>query len=346
MDIGVDILKADKSSLIVWDEGHERLVAKAARGFSAETMELLSFSRGEGTFGHVAATGEPVIVDDALTDPRRRDERPEVVEASILLEGIRSFMHLPIKIGDEVFGVFSAIFTTPHTFGEDDLRRFTALAGRAALAIENARLYEQAQQVAALEERNRLARELHDSVKQQALAASFQLGTAITLFDCDPQTAKKHLSEADNLVDSVRTELSALILKLRPQAMDRKDITEIINDYAIEWAHQSGIEVHVDVQEPTGLSLELKRALFRILQESLANVARHGSAECADVILRVDPDIQLIVRDDGHGFDTQVEHSGMGLQSMRERSEALNGSFTVDSEPGEGTCVSVTFPVA
>jgi signal transduction histidine kinase len=346
VDIGVDILKADKSTLIVWDEGREQLVARAARGFSPETMALLSFSRGEGTFGHVAATGESVIVEDALTDPRRKHERPEVVQAAISLEGIRSFMHLPIKIGDDVFGVFSAIFTTPQTFDEDDLRLFTALAGRAALAIENARLYEQAQQIAALGERNRLARELHDSVKQQALAASFQLGTAVTLFDSDPQTAKKHLLEADNLVDAIRKELTDLILELRPQAMDKKDITETINDYVVEWAHQSGIEVQVDVQEPTELSLEVKLALFRILQESLANVARHSSAECVDVVLRVDEDTQFIVKDDGQGFDTRVEHGGMGLQSMRERAESLDGSFTVESHPGEGTRVSVSFPVS
>ena len=345
VDISVDILKADKSSLLVWDEGRERLVARAARGFSPETMALLSFSRGEGTFGHVVTTGEPVIVDDALTDPRRKDERPEVVQAAILLEGIRSFMHLPIKIGDDVFGVFSAIYTSPQTFGEDDLRLFTALAGRAALAIENARLFEQSQQVAALGERNRLARELHDSVKQQALAASFQLGTAITLFECDPQNAKKHLLEADNLVDVIRKELTDLILELRPRAMDGKNIAETIHDYAVEWAHQSGIKVHVDVLEPTGMSLEVKQALFRILQESLANVARHSSAECVDVILRVDEDIQFIVKDDGQGFDTQMDHDGMGLQSMRERAEFLDGSFTIETASREGTCILVTFPV-
>ena len=345
VDIGVDILKADKSFLIVWDEGRERLVVRAARGLSPETIGLLSFSMGEGSIGHVADTGDPVIMEDTLADPRRKDERLEVVQAAVLSEGVRSFMHLPIKIGGEVFGVFNASFTTPHIFGEDDLRLFTALAGRAALAIENARLYEQAQHVAASEERNRLARELHDSVKQQALAASFQLGTAVTLFDSDPQTAKKHLLEADNLVDTVRKELSDLILELRPQVMDREDITETIRDYANEWAHQSGIEIHIDLQEPTRSSSEVKQTLFRILQESLANVARHSSAGSVDVRLLADEDLRLIVTDNGQGFDTQMEYGGMGLQSMRERAESLSGSFIVESEPGEGTRISVTFPI-
>jgi NarL family two-component system sensor histidine kinase LiaS len=206
-------------------------------------------------------------------------------------------------------------------------------------------LLKRRQEMAVSEERNRLARDLHDSAKQQALAASFQIGTALTLFESDAQTAKSHLDEADRLVDSVRKELTDLIHELRPQAMNGKDIAETINDYAIEWAHQSGIEVHVDVQEPVGLSLEVKQALFRILQESLANIARHSSAEFVDIMLRVDEDIQLVVKDDGQGFDTQLEHDGMGLQSMRERAESLTGSFTVESMPGEGTRVSVTFPV-
>lgn len=347
VDIAVDILRADKSSLMVWDEGRKRLEARVARGFSPETMALLSFSRGEGTFGHVAATGEPVIVEDALTDPRRNDERPEVVQAAVMMEGIRSFIHLPITIGDEVFGVFSAVFTTPQTFGEDDLRRFTALAGRAALAIENAHLYEQAQQVATLEERNRLARELHDSVKQQALAASFQLGTAITLFDREPDTAKNHLIEADHLVNSVRVELTDLIHELRPPTMNDQDFVVTLNDYAIEWAHQSGIEVNVDVQGNNGLFLEAKQTLFRILQEALANVARHSAAQSVDISLSYGVDaVLLTITDDGGGFDTSAQHDGMGLSSMRERAESLKGEFTVESQLGEGTRISVTLPMS
>jgi signal transduction histidine kinase/putative methionine-R-sulfoxide reductase with GAF domain len=342
VDIGVDILKADKSFLIVWDEGRERLVVKAARGLTPETMALLFFSRREGSVGHVAGTGEPLIMEDTLADSRRKDERPEVVQAAVLSEGVRSFIHLPIKIGDDVFGVFNASFTTPHTFNEDELRLFTALAGRAALAIENAHLYEQAQQMAALGERNRLARELHDSVKQQALAASFQLGTAITLFDREPETAKKHIIEADHLVNSVRVELTDLIHELRPPTMNGQDFAVTLNDYAIEWAHQSGIEVNVDVQGNNGLSLEVKQTLFRILQEALANVARHSDARSVDVSLSYGSDtVSLTITDDGSGFDTSAQHDGMGLNSMWERAETLKGEFTVESEPGEGTRIIV-----
>jgi GAF domain-containing protein len=345
VDIAVDILKADKSSLIVWDENQQRLVARVVRGFSQETKGLLSFSQEEGTFGHVFTTGEPVIVEDALGDPRKEFERPEVVQATTEKEGIRSFMHLPIKIGDEVFGVFSAIFTTPQTFGEDDLRRFTALAGRAALAIENARLYEQARQVAVLEERNRLARELHDSVKQKALAASFQIGTTLALFERDPQSAKVHLEEAEILVDAVRTELTDLILELRPEALIERSADAILREYALNWSQQNQKEVNLQLEAAPEVSLDVKQTLLRILQESLANVARHSEAKCVSLALGFEGgSVTFVVKDDGIGFDHDQAKTGLGLQFMRERAEALGGSFQITSTPGEGTSISAVIP--
>jgi GAF domain-containing protein len=345
VDIGVDILRADKSSLVVWDETQQRLVARVVRGFTPETKALLSFSREEGTFGHVFNTGEPVIVEDALGDPRKEFERLEVVQASTEKEGIRSFMHLPIKIGDEVFGVFSAIFTTPQTFGEDDLRRFTALAGRAALAIENARLYEQAHQVAVLEERNRLARELHDSVKQKALAASFQIGTTLALFERDPQSAKAHLEEAENLVDGVRTELTDLILELRPEALIERSADAILREYALDWSQQNQKEVDLQLEVAPEVSLDVKQTLLRILQESLTNVARHSEAKCVSLTLSFDGgSVTFVVKDDGIGFDQDQAKTGLGLQFMHERAEALGGSFQMTSTPGEGTSISAVIP--
>jgi NarL family two-component system sensor histidine kinase LiaS len=207
-------------------------------------------------------------------------------------------------------------------------------------------LLKRSQEMAVSAERNRLARDLHDSAKQQALAASFQIGTALTLFESEPHTAKSHLQEADHLVDSVRKELTDLIHELRPQAADDRDIAEIINEHAIEWAHQNGIEVHLELQDPADLSMGVKEALYRILQEALANVARHSSASHVKITLCVEDEwLYLAVEDDGQGFDPQAEHSGMGLESMRERAETIHGNFRMKSAPGQGTRVTVTSPL-
>jgi len=202
------------------------------------------------------------------------------------------------------------------------------------------------QAIAVSEERNRLARDLHDSAKQEALAASFHLGTALTLFERDPESAKKHLVEADTLVDSVRVELTDLIHEMRPPAMNGARFDETINEYIIEWAHQTGIEATLNVDGFIDLSLEIKQTIYRIMQEALANVTKHSSANSVDVTMRFGSNtIEFCLSDDGDGFDTQQQYDGMGLDSMRERVESLNGSFSIKSEPEQGTKVCITIPI-
>ena len=157
--VAVDIFKTDKSSLLVLDSERNELVVGAARGFRPETLEKMSFGVGEGIIGSVLSSGEPIVVEDV-------DANHQVATHITNPEGIHSFMHVPIKIKDRMFGVFNFNYLTVHTFSDDEQRLFIALAQRAAMAIENAQLYEQAQFAATIEERQRLARELHDAVTQ------------------------------------------------------------------------------------------------------------------------------------------------------------------------------------
>jgi signal transduction histidine kinase len=213
------------------------------------------------------------------------------------------------------------------------------------MAEQLANFIKRSQEMAVSEERNRLARDLHDSAKQEALAASFHLGTALTLFERDPQSAKSHLVEADNLVDSVRGELTDLIHELRPPSMNGASFDETVNEYIIEWAHQTGIKVIFNVEGYFDLPLETKQAIYRVLQEALANAARHSSADNVEVALDYGENtVQLTIIDDGLGFDTKEHHDGMGLDSMRERAESLDGHFIILSTPGEGTRVVITLP--
>jgi NarL family two-component system sensor histidine kinase LiaS len=226
----------------------------------------------------------------------------------------------------------------------DEISQVAQRLNRMAEQLQS--LLTQRQAMAVSEERNRLARDLHDSAKQQALAASFQLGTAITLFERDPQAAREHLAEADALVDAVRKELTDLILELRPQAMDGQSLADVLKEVAIDWAHRSEIEIEVNVQECSRLSLEIEQTLYRIAQEALANVARHSAANHVDLLLGDEGSVvTMSIADDGCGFDPRGEHAGMGLASMRERAEALNGELVIESEPGRGTHISVTLPV-
>jgi signal transduction histidine kinase len=214
------------------------------------------------------------------------------------------------------------------------------------MAEELQELVQQRQELAVTEERNRLARDLHDSAKQLALAASFQIATARQLFERDPQSAATSLEEAEKLVDKVRSELTDLIHELRSTQMDGKEFNEIVRTYAADWAHSCGIAFQLDIQEIDEIPLETEETLYRIMQEALANVARHSSAELVKIeILQHDGEIQLRVHDDGVGFNRQSTVNGMGLSSMQERAEEIGGFTRVSSQPGAGTEVRVVLPL-
>jgi NarL family two-component system sensor histidine kinase LiaS len=214
------------------------------------------------------------------------------------------------------------------------------------MAEQLQRFLTKSQEIAVSEERNRLARDLHDSAKQEALAASFHLGTALTLIESDPGSAKNHLVEADNLVDSVRRELTDLIHELRPVSMNGTKFDETINEYIIEWAHQTGIKAHFIVEGMVDLPLETKQAIYRILQEALANVSKHSAAQNVEVSMQFGEILmRLCISDDGTGFDIHQTYDGMGLDSMRERVESLNGDFSIQSETEAGTKICITIPI-
>ena len=227
--------------------------------------------------------------------------------------------------------------------GEDEISGLAQTLNGMARQLQE--LLARRQEVAIAEERSRLARDLHDSAKQQAFAASAQLGAALALSEQDPEKARSHLAEASRLVDEVRKELTDLILKLRPGELEDGGLDAALRQLATSWAHQSDIEMDVQVQGEGALPLDVEQALFRIAQEALANTARHSGASRATLWLGFDGDgVALALADDGQGFDPDAPVAGMGLQSMRERAELMGGEFAVESAPGEGTRVSVRWP--
>lgn len=201
----------------------------------------------------------------------------------------------------------------------------------------------QLQTLAVAEERNRLARDLHDSTKQQAFALSAQLGAARSLIGRDPQTAEHHLQQAEQLADNLREELAALILDLRPPALAEQPFSTALRQYVNEWSQSHAITTQVGIIDERPLPAEIEGALFRIVQEALANIGRHSQAQIVDLRLVYTPDqLTLNVQDDGQGFDPQQAQWGVGLHSMRERAQALpQGQWLLDTAPGRGTRMTV-----
>jgi NarL family two-component system sensor histidine kinase LiaS len=216
------------------------------------------------------------------------------------------------------------------------------------MAVQLKKLLTERQELAVSEERNRLARELHDSAKQQAFAAAFQLGTAISKLDKDVarEEIKNNLLETQSTISAVQKELTDLIHELRPPEMEGLHLKDAIQQHVAEWAHQNSVELFMDIEPDQNLSLEKKQAIYRIVQESVANIAKHSQASKVKIGLTyIKRKIKLEVIDDGIGFDVNLPRSGVGINSMKERVEALAGEIEITSQLGEGSQIRVVLPL-
>ena len=226
----------------------------------------------------------------------------------------------------------------------DELGQLTHRLNKMAQQLDQ--LLETRRELAVLEERNRLARDLHDSVKQQAFAAAAQISGVRTLMQRDPKAAEAHLSEAEQLIYDLRQELTTLILDLRPAALESKGLAATVRDYTANWSRQSNIVSDVRVQGVRALPLSIEQTLFRIAQEALSNVARHSQAERVEIVLNyADDKIALTVADNGCGFNIDNRSLGYGINSMQERAASLGGMVTIESVLGKETAVSCIIPV-
>jgi two-component system, NarL family, sensor histidine kinase LiaS len=199
-------------------------------------------------------------------------------------------------------------------------------------------------ELALLEERNRLARELHDTVKQQTFATLMQVRAARNLLESDPQTAGQHLEEAENLIKTSQQELSSMISELRPAALEGQGLAEALGSYLETWSKHACIPADFKVQGQRRLPLTVEQALYRVAQEALANAARHSRATAVAVeLVYAERQVSLTIADNGVGFDLSTGlKQGFGLQSMRERIEALGGQVKIKTSANEGTRISAS----
>jgi len=342
VDTAVEILHADKGSLVCWDDNREYLVIRAAYNFNPETIEKTRIPKGQGVVGQVAATGETTTVEDAAQDERVTLSITEV-------EGIQAFIQVPIKTGDEVFGVFSADYAQPRTFSEDEKRLLTSLAQRAAIAIQNAQIYEQARELAASKERNRLARELHDAVTQTLFSASLIAEALPALWERDPEKGRERLDKLRQMSRGALAEMRALLLELRPAALLETSLENLLRQLGEAVMGRESISVIIDTDGDCKLAPDVHIALYRIAQEAINNIVKHARASHIHIVLKYLCEdhhqfdgVELSISDDGRGFDSQdIAPERLGLEIMRERADAIGAQLEITSQTQKGTRVVV-----
>jgi NarL family two-component system sensor histidine kinase LiaS len=226
----------------------------------------------------------------------------------------------------------------------DEIGRLGRHLNRMAVQLED--LIAARQELSALNERNRLARDLHDSVKQQMFAVSMNLGVAEMLWDQDPPAARDRLNAVRDLVRQSQQELTTIIQALRPAPLEDKGLRLALAEHVERWQEQTGITAVFEADVDRALPLPVEEALFRIGQEALSNVARHSGATRVLVTLAArNGEASLSVNDNGRGFDRGRRRPGVGLRSMRERAAALGGEVNIKSGVA-GTSVMARVPVS
>ncbi len=292
-----------------------------------------------GLTGWVAGTGESLIVPDVREDPRYIEMRGS---------GTRSELLVPIKAQDRVIGVLDVQSDELDAFSGGDLMVLRALADQAAIAILNARLYEQTKQLAVIEERQRLARDLHDSVTQSMYGVTLYAEAATRLLRSgNVELATEHLAQLRQTGQEALQEMRLLVFELRPPVLEEEGLVAGLQARLDAVEGRSGLATDLAADLPESLSAETEETLYRIAQEALNNCLKHAGASRIGVRLwQEGGKTMMIVSDDGAGFDPAAAEvgPGMGLRGMAERAAELGGSLRVDSEPGRGTLVGVEVP--
>jgi len=293
--------------------------------------------------------GEPVIIGDVRGDePLAQAYRAlhSVPIDTAHLSHVRSWMAVPLLVKEGMIGFISLMRGEPNTYTAHHAQLVLALATQAAAAIENARLYGEAQKLAALEERQRLARELHDSVSQALFGIALGAGAARRRLDLDPSRVGESLDYVLSLADVALTEMRALIFELRPEALEKDGLVAALTRHAAATHARHEIAVQMALCEEPNVPLAIKEALYRIAQEAMHNAVKHARATRIELVLATKPDgIALEVRDDGIGFDPSQDFAGhLGLHSMRERMAGVGGTTDITSAPGEGSCIHAAVP--
>jgi signal transduction histidine kinase len=282
-------------------------------------------------------TRKPILVDDVANDPRLRHR------AQIIADGIQSIFYVPLVLGEEVMGFFSLNSAGRRRYTPAEIELAQALAQQVTLAVQISRLAEQGKQTAVLEERNRMAREMHDTLAQGFTGIVVQLEAAEDTLRDAPDDAAKHLVRARALACESLAEARRSVWALRPQALEHKRLPDALCDSitALTAGAPLTLHLHIDDSLPA-LPAETEAELLRIGQEAVTNVLKHAQASNLTIRLnQQDGRLTLAVRDDGRGFDPAQTTGGLGLVGMHERAARIGGELRAENKPGNGSEVSV-----
>jgi len=259
---------------------------------------------------------------------------------------VKSYVGAPIVSDGQVIGFLNLESMTPRYFEAEHGELVRAFANHAAIAIRNAQLYEQAQRVAVVEERQRLARELHDAVSQTLFSANMIADALPMMWEKHPDGMFGQLRLLRQQTQLAMSELRSMLFELRPQTLADTQMRQLLEQLVQSYASRGLIDTSLVIEDnDQELALETKIVFYRIAQEAINNAIQHAHAKQIDVeYVMEDGQCRLLIRDDGQGFEVDAQRTGqMGLQIMQDRANSIGADFTLDSILNEGTTIQVIY---
>jgi signal transduction histidine kinase len=336
----------EHGSIFLLDEDPNML--RLAAWHNQSDFYIRSYNRvqiGEQLTGYVARTGEVLVVAHPLDDPRLSN--PNLKQETFK----KFYLGVPLKSKGNVLGVVNMTSTTIRKLEPRDLEMYSAIGNQVGVAVDNARLYQQSAELAAVDERNRLARDLHDSVTQTLFSITLTAESIKAMLTKKPERVEGQVDRLQNLARSALAEMRSLIFQLRPAALQEQGLVAALDKHIAVMKAKDLYKVDFNVVGERRLSDEHEQTLYRIAQEAFNNINKHSQAKHVSIDLNFsDDEANLIIKDDGLGFDAETvlaqrNRASLGLTSMRERTELAGGSYTIESTPGNGTIVKVHLPL-
>lgn len=361
LDKVLELMKGNTGGILLLDEESQTLSYRVYRGLSKEFVKEIDGLRlGEGIAGRAAQLEKPIYVDNISEDPR-------LTRSVVIKEGLRAFASVPLRSKNKILGVMNIASHNVRRFTAEDIRLLNNIGNQIAVAIENAKLYNEVQRKEKIrgevlnlvistqeEERKRIARGLHDETSQALTSLAVNLEAVIAILPSDADEAKAKLRGVQALALKTLDEIHKVIYELRPTLLDDLGLAAAVEWYAENYLEAAGVKVHLETAcLEKRLPAQIETALFRIIQEATTNIIRHASAGNASISLECSETLVVVhIKDDGKGFDldevmrTKDGGRGLGLLSMQERAELMGGHLSIRSRPGLGTQIAVKIPIA
>lgn len=360
----LDYLVAEATRLLDTQSGavfrlqadQELFTVQTSCGLPAEYVTDLSFPLRRSFLGQAVLNRRPVVISDLAAALGEQDIGLNLQRQAILASHYHTLLAVPLlrqggsEESDEIYGGIGLYYPTWRQFSDEEIGLAVAFADQATLAIENARLRQRVEQAAVIEERARLARELHDSVTQSLYSSTFFAEAGRQLAEAgDVAGAAQRLTRIGEIVQQALKEMRLLVYQLRPPVLEQEGLVGALRQRLDTVEKRAGVEARLLVEELVELPAPVVEGFYRIAQEALNNALKHAQATTVTVYLRSEgKGVVLEVVDNGQGFDPNKlgDTGGLGLVNMKERAEQLHGSLEINSVPGEGTSLKVTVEVS